>query len=294
MKSNVEIMVTDTQANAEAEQRPLLLARVAALPALAVVAFVSLPLLAALAIAALPSAYHPVLGAALVVAACVVVPILLRIQQALRAVLDECDRQRVLLGRTGTAQRILSLRNRELVEARQRLSELDDRDLLTGLANTASLHRQLQLEWRRAARSGQPLALLSLEPDFLADYRDCYGVAAGEALLAALAGLLQGHLRRAGELAAYVGRGEFVLVLPGVTEADARFRADALRDVVARAAIAHRTSAFGNIITLTVGATAGLVDRNVGAAQWLAAARQARTLARDAGRDTSRFVAPSA
>jgi len=294
MNANVDIRVNDMLPNARAEQRPLQLARVATLPAIAVGAIVTLPVLAALAIAALPSAYQPALGALLVVAACALVPTLLRIQQSLQAVLDVCDRQRLLLACTGNAERALSLRNRELVEARQRLSELDDRDSLTGLANAASLHRQLQLEWQRAARSGQPLALLSVEPDFLADYRDCYGVAAGEALMGTLARLLQSHLRRAGELAAYVGRGEFVLVLPGVAEPDARSLADALRDAVARATIAHRTSAFGNIVTLTVGATAGRVDRNVDAAQWLAAARQARTLARDAGRDTSRFVAPSA
>jgi diguanylate cyclase (GGDEF)-like protein len=96
----------------------------------------------------------------------------------------------------------------------QRLKQLVNIDQLTGVSNRCSFDVTLQREWRRAARQGEPLALLMLDLDYFKRYNDTYGHRAGDQLLQQTAQALQAILRRSGDQLFRYGGEEFACILP--------------------------------------------------------------------------------
>lgn len=116
----------------------------------------------------------------------------------------------------------------------QRLLRLARRDALTGLVERAHFNEELDLECRRARRSGQPLALLLVGLEGLAAYRQRHGGAAADNALRHVAALAQQSLQRPADLLARHADDVFALLLPDTTAAgaialDRRLR-QALRD----------------------------------------------------------------
>ena len=74
-----------------------------------------------------------------------------------------------------------------LNEANQRLEALSRCDGLTGLVNRRYFDAVLHNEWRRAARSGETLALVMLDVDFFKKYNDHYGHLEGDQCLRTVA-----------------------------------------------------------------------------------------------------------
>lgn len=127
----------------------------------------------------------------------------------------------------------------ELERAKQRLQQLATTDALTGLANRRKLDEVLALEFRRAQREGQPLALLVLDIDCFKQLNDAHGHQAGDAVLRTLGSLLAGFPQRAGDLAARLGGEEFVLLLQATDEPQGAAVAERVRQAVADAPCAH-------------------------------------------------------
>jgi diguanylate cyclase (GGDEF)-like protein len=94
---------------------------------------------------------------------------------------------------------------------RQEIERRASTDALTGVLNR---HRLSDCLRAMAERDGT-YAVLMLDVDDFKLANDTYGHAAGDALLAALADLLQDYVRE-GDLLARYGGDEFVLVLPGL------------------------------------------------------------------------------
>lgn len=88
-------------------------------------------------------------------------------------------------------------------------------DELTGLANRRAFIDHFAAEQRRALRSGRPISLLLADLDHLKQINDTRGHKEGDATLKRLAGALQSHARRPGDIAARLGGDEFVLLLSG-------------------------------------------------------------------------------
>jgi len=113
----------------------------------------------------------------------------------------------------------------------QLLAELDTAartDRLTGLANRRALEDDYGREAARAARTGEPIALVLIDLNRFKDINDVYGHAAGDAALIGVAGCMRNVLR-ATDGAARIGGDEFVLLLPN-------------SDVDSAAAVAERLS----------------------------------------------------
>ena len=103
-------------------------------------------------------------------------------------------------------------------------------DSLTGLANRRSFDDELALEWRRAARIGDPLALVLVDLDNFKSINDGRGHQAGDAVLRRVGAILDSGARSA-DLAARYGGEEFALLAPetdllGATKLADRLRAD--------------------------------------------------------------------
>lgn len=107
-----------------------------------------------------------------------------------------------------------------------------ERDPLTGLGNRRHFDRRCTELLPALQRDGEPMALVLLDIDHFKIINDTHGHAAGDRALVALAGLLRENTRSRDVLARYGGE-EFVIVLPGMTPAQAREVCERLRERVA-------------------------------------------------------------
>ncbi len=102
-------------------------------------------------------------------------------------------------------------------------------DGLTGLANRRCFDQILQWEWRRAARSNEPLALLMIDVDNFKEFNDRNGHWKGDEALQELSRVLKNCSRRPGDLAARYGGEEFAVILPNTNTTSASMTAEQIR-----------------------------------------------------------------
>jgi diguanylate cyclase (GGDEF)-like protein len=108
-------------------------------------------------------------------------------------------------------------------------------DSLTGLANRRMFDEELALEWRRADRVGDSLALVLLDLDDFKRVNDAHGHQAGDAVLRAVGEILGSGVRQV-DLAGRYGGEEFALILPETDLAGAQRLAERLRVALENAA----------------------------------------------------------
>ena len=117
-------------------------------------------------------------------------------------------------------------------ETYQHVQKAARTDALTGLLNHGAMRVRIREEIARARRDGTTLSLAIIDLDDFKRVNDVRGHQAGDELLRRVATLLQTELRPYDQVARY-GGDEFVLLLPGSDEADARAIAERVRDTVA-------------------------------------------------------------
>jgi diguanylate cyclase (GGDEF)-like protein len=160
------------------------------------------------------------------------------------------------------------------------------RDELTGLANRRCFNEAIAREFRRAARSGQPLSLIMVDIDFFKAFNDQYGHPAGDACLRAISAALQGVLRRPGDMAARYGGEEFAILLAGTDVAGAVQIVDDVQTAIRTLAIRHEAGPLG-IVTLSAGVACWCPRRSIATPEWLVEAADAALYqAKAMGRNT--------
>lgn len=142
----------------------------------------------------------------------------------------------------------------ELAAARAQMAELAARaetDPLTDVLNRRGLERELRRSLAHVRRYGVSAALVYVDLNDFKRVNDQYGHAAGDAVLKAVAMVLNRHIR-ASDLLARIGGDEFVLLLWNCSEADAQAKAEAVDVAIARMTTTHAGA------TLSVGASCGV------------------------------------
>lgn len=91
------------------------------------------------------------------------------------------------------------LKERRLEDLNAELETMAGTDVLTGIANRRRFNEVRRLEWQRAWRQKQPLALLIADIDNLKLFNDSYGHAAGDQCIARIATAIKAVLRRPAE-----------------------------------------------------------------------------------------------
>ena len=114
-------------------------------------------------------------------------------------------------------------------EAEHKLEELATTDALTGLKNRRKFDSEIDLEWRRAARSETPVAVLMIDADHFKAYNDTYGHQAGDQVLVGIAICISDSVRRSGDCPARYGGEEFAVLLPGLSAVEAFTVAETIR-----------------------------------------------------------------
>jgi diguanylate cyclase (GGDEF)-like protein len=134
-------------------------------------------------------------------------------------------------------------------------------------------------EIARAAREGLPLSCVLIDLDDFKRVNDELGHPAGDALLRGVAASLRAEMRSYDQAARY-GGDEFVLVLPGTTEQEARVVAERVRDRVRAGTPGAESDPLGSCCSIGVAAWTPAQT----AAELLAAADRALLLAKRTGK----------
>ena len=111
-------------------------------------------------------------------------------------------------------QEELEERERQLLEANERLRHMSRTDGLTGLDNRRYLEQQLDMMYAHSERLGEPLSCVICDLDRFKSVNDTYGHQAGDAILKQFAVILKREAREIDRVARYGGE-EFVILLPG-------------------------------------------------------------------------------
>jgi diguanylate cyclase (GGDEF)-like protein len=171
-----------------------------------------------------------------------------------------------------------------LQEARDRLEEVSLTDELTKVANRRCFSQILELEWNRAMRMQQPLALLMIDVDYFKNLNDQYGHLSGDQCLAAVAAALRSILPRAGDVLARYGGEEFAVILPATNMGGAQAVADRVQEAVRALNIPNETS-LGRFTTVSVGIAVYEFPQAGSPAALIAASDRALYKAKQNGRD---------
>ncbi|MEI6415099.1 MAG: diguanylate cyclase, partial [Pseudomonadota bacterium] len=139
-----------------------------------------------------------------------------------------------VLAGDGTIQHFVAIKQditeRKAMEAE--LVQLATIDALTGFANRRHFLSQMEKEWARSQRFGDPAALLMLDLDHFKGINDGYGHAAGDTVLMSFAETVRETLRKV-DLPGRLGGEEFAILLPGTDILAACQFAERMREQVA-------------------------------------------------------------
>lgn len=140
------------------------------------------------------------------------------------------NRELVLLNKNLEAR--VAERTQALSEANQRLQELANTDVLTGLPNRRSGMHSLGLQWELAQRQYAPLACMMVDADGFKQINDRYGHEAGDLVLRALSAQLRDAVRT-DDIVCRLGGDEFLIICPHTTQEGAMQLAESVRRQVA-------------------------------------------------------------
>ena len=173
-----------------------------------------------------------------------------------------------------------------LQESNAQLLLLSGQDALTGIANRRRFDYVLTQESARLARGDVSLALLMIDVDYFKTYNDHYGHPAGDECLRQIAGLLQRHAKRPGDLVTRYGGEEFAILLANTDRTGARLVAEEVRAALIALALPHQGNPAG-LVTVSIGLHAvNASDKQVAGDTLVERADQALYAAKAAGRNT--------
>jgi len=159
-------------------------------------------------------------------------------------------------------------------------------DSLTGLCNRRRFDEVLELEWRRAQRGREFVALLMIDADHFKNFNDQFGHQAGDDALKALAECISVGAERGGDLCARFGGEEFVVLLPNSDNDEAMIVAERIRLKVS----SLRSQLLGrpdSTPTISIGVAALIPRTGLETRDLVRAADKALYKAKESGRNCS-------
>lgn len=196
----------------------------------------------------------------------------------------------VLGAKIRAMQRIVLMRaslmalTRKLDAANQELKRISSMDGLTGVANRRYFDETISVEWRRARRHSNSLAVLMCDVDYFKLYNDTYGHLAGDECLRKIATTIRQNTERPSDLVARYGGEEFAVVLPETTIGGALMVAEKIRNAIHELNIPH-ASAPAERVSISIGIASAAPGFDNPPDDLVHAADQALCRAKDEGRD---------
>jgi len=135
-------------------------------------------------------------------------------------------------------------------------------DGLTNIANRRGLDREFKHLLLSAQRHKWPITILMMDVDNFKAYNDFYGHVAGDDCLQKIAAVLESTLRRPEDFVARYGGEEFVCLLPNTPLEGANSVAQSIIDAIEEANIPHQKSDVAPFVTLSLGISVYVSDKN--------------------------------
>jgi diguanylate cyclase (GGDEF)-like protein len=151
---------------------------------------------------------------------------------------------------------LIGLFGKRLHDVYRALQKQSVMDPLTGIANRRYFMEKAALEYSRAEREQQPMALIMVDIDYFKSYNDTYGHMEGDACLKRVAGAMKRALKRPADCIARYGGEEFVIMLPDTPLQGAAEMAEQLRTAVQELRIANSASRCSDVVTASFGVAA--------------------------------------
>lgn len=173
-------------------------------------------------------------------------------------------------------------------QTRKHQSELHDMqqlDPLTGLLNSQTFYQHIETEFRRSARSAQPLSLILADIDCFTAYNYAYGQEAGDKCLRKVAEAIEHNFQRAGDLLTRFTGASFAVLLADTNNDDVATQAERLRECVWGLELYCNSSKVADRVTLSVGVATAADDFDRGWEVLLQSAQTALFHAKAQGRN---------
>ena len=176
-------------------------------------------------------------------------------------------------------------RTAELELANRQLEALSATDGLTGLANRRKFDLEWESEWQRATRKAEPLAIAMLDVDQFKAFNDHYGHHMGDVCLKIVAQTLASVVQRSGDLVARYGGEEFVVILPGLSGAQAHAAMERIRLAIQGLDLPHAKATVAGVVTISIGVASTVPQPGASATNLVQAADAALYQAKHQGRN---------
>jgi len=173
---------------------------------------------------------------------------------------------------------------RKLDATNQELQRISLMDGLTGVANRRYFDETISIEWRRARRHSNSLAVLMFDIDHFKLYNDIYGHLAGDECLRRVAATIRHNTARPSDLVARYDGKEFAVILPETTIGGAVKVAEKIRQAIHELNIPHAPGS-GDRVTLSIGIASAAPGFDNPPDDLIHAADQALRRAKAEGRD---------
>ncbi|MGI9308472.1 MAG: GGDEF domain-containing protein [Gammaproteobacteria bacterium] len=165
------------------------------------------------------------------------------------------------------------------------LSQLADRDGLTGLYNRRAFNQYMERVWRQSRRENMPLTVMLLDIDHFKAYNDMYGHQAGDDALKNTAEIIASAVQRPLDMAARYGGEEFALVMYGPARHYGRDLPERLRREVLGTSTVHEGATHTKFLTVSIGVAIIFPDASRSMAGAIQMADEALYQAKEAGRN---------
>lgn len=162
-------------------------------------------------------------------------------------------------------------------------------DPVTGVSNRRRFEEALAVEWARASRARDSIAVLMIDADHFKSYNDTYGHIAGDDCLQTMARAARKMERRSTDLLARYGGEEFVFLLPMNTTESALQIAEAIRASI-EGLYEEEDSGLGRKVTVSIGCAAMVPGPGLSSKILVGAADQALYRAKLNGRNRVEVV----
>lgn len=164
----------------------------------------------------------------------------------------------------------------------QEIENLVIHDPLTELLNKREFDKRLKHEITRARRYEKPVSMLMIDIDLFKRVNDSYGHQVGDIVLHLVSKLIAGQVRSIDHVARYGGE-ELVVIMPEMTNHDARKKAESIRQSIEQQQLFYNESDYLQV-TVSIGVATFPQDAN-DPDELVAAADKALYVAKREGRN---------
>jgi len=177
-----------------------------------------------------------------------------------------------------------------LEESNRKLTELSNKDGLTGIANRRCFDATLEREYSRLRCSNSKLSIILFDVDYFKEYNDYYGHVMGDDCLRKIGIVLSCCIRRSVDLAARYGGEEFACILPDTDIYSAVEIAERIRQKMQDLKIEHKKSSVSEFVTASFGVTTVQYSPEISPSDIITMADKLLYKAKVSGRNTIEYA----